>query len=484
MQGNLLKELKIIDKGFLEIIKTENLYVSLKSGDYSTDPEIHSGFTTRNSYNVELLRQVYDLYTQGDLYLDDFVENFGFSNSKTLLKTFRKPKYNFPKISKDVKKFYADRTLEKRKQSTLEKYGVDNVSKISTVRKKAKETMLERFGTDKIPEISEQSETTKTIRVKPDKKHGKVENSTFQANSLENFSNPEIAAKELLESFSENIKDLKLNYRPAFLDGVELDFYVETTSRKRLALEINSVFQSCSKPKNFNQEKKIKCSENDVELLSFTDVDFFEKFEIISGILKNRLGLTSRKIFARKCEIRKLENKDVKEFLNLYHFQGFTIANLTFGLFFEDELVQVASFSPSRFGNAEERKNFELIRLCTKADTNVVGGFSKLLKHFKKTYNVDVVTTFADANISDLSSCVYAKLPNSVYLGICEPDLSFFYGGKKFSRQKMMKHNLWKTFPEFPKREDPMYKDFTTTKFYNDVGILSYYGCGNYKFLI
>ena len=91
-------------------------------------------------------------------------------------------------------------------------------------------------------------------------------------------------------------------------------------------------------------------------------------------------------------------------FLNNNHIQGFTGSQYYFGLYIHkelepDELVSLMSFGSLRknLGNNSSTENsFELVRFCNKLNTNVIGGASKLFKHFVKHYKPENIISYAD----------------------------------------------------------------------------------------
>jgi hypothetical protein len=86
----------------------------------------------------------------------------------------------------------------------------------------------------------------------------------------------------------------------------------------------------------------------------------------------------SESIYARKCQLREvIDTSIVRKFLNDNHIQGYSHSSIKIGLYYEDELVSLMIFG-------KKRKNMELIRFCNKLNTNVIGGSSKLFKHFTK----------------------------------------------------------------------------------------------------
>lgn len=85
------------------------------------------------------------------------------------------------------------------------------------------------------------------------------------------------------------------------------------------------------------------------------------------------------KIYARNCEIVDISKETMVQFLNENHSQGYASSIVNYGLIYKDELVQVMSFGKPRFNKFY---SWELIRDCTKNGIEVVGGVSKLWKHF------------------------------------------------------------------------------------------------------
>jgi len=92
------------------------------------------------------------------------------------------------------------------------------------------------------------------------------------------------------------------------------------------------------------------------------------------------------------------------------HLQGFVGGKVKLGLFFENELVSLMSFGKRRVAMGKKSTNgeYELLRFCNKLNTNVLGGASKLFKHFKENYKPKEITTYADRSHSN--GGLYEKL--------------------------------------------------------------------------
>lgn len=93
-------------------------------------------------------------------------------------------------------------------------------------------------------------------------------------------------------------------------------------------------------------------------------------------------GKPKEKIFARKCRAEKINGGSiVKDFLNSNHLQGWCVSKIDYGLFYNDELVALMTFGKPRYN---KKIDWELLRYCSKIDTQVIGGAGKLLKAFEK----------------------------------------------------------------------------------------------------
>ena len=127
-----------------------------------------------------------------------------------------------------------------------------------------------------------------------------------------------------------------------------------------------------------------------------------EKQKILISMLKIALGQTNSRIYARHCEVREISNNEAREFNEQNHLQGHRNAQVTYGLFYKNKLVQLMSFSKTRYNrNLSTDNSWEIIRGCPGSNNIVVGGVSKLFKHFVKNYEPDEVFSYCDFNKFD-----------------------------------------------------------------------------------
>lgn len=109
--------------------------------------------------------------------------------------------------------------------------------------------------------------------------------------------------------------------------------------------------------------------------------------------MKDVLDVGVNKIYARKCNIKSLKSDECKEFLNTYHIQGYENASINLGLFYDNELVSLMSFSKPRFN---KRVEWELIRFVNKSGIRIVGGASKLFKYFTRNYSPNSIISYSN----------------------------------------------------------------------------------------
>ena len=202
-----------------------------------------------------------------------------------------------------------------------------------------------------------------------------------------------------------------------------------------------TIFNNPDNNKNSHLKKTNLCESKGYQLFHIFEN---EDIEIWKSMINNKLGL-NKKIYARKCIIKELKFNLIRKFLDENHLQGSASSNINLGLFYKGELVQVMTFSKPRFN---KNYQYELIRLCTKKFTNVVGGASKLFSYFIKNYNPESIISYANRRFSRGS--IYEKL-GFKFLRTTEPNYFYFLSDdltidakntKLLSRNKFQKHKL------------------------------------------
>lgn len=331
---------------------------------------------------------------------------------------------------------------EKMKATCLEKYGVEWANSSATVQatkvKDRDEPIFKDF--DKLySEVSADPEIDLGICYLANKHSFSV--STFYRKCMSNgldytkFVASSTSVEEELFYRKLGI-EAKRNDR-SMLNGKEIDILF---AERTLGVEYHGLYWHSRDDTTIDFRHKAKAElaeKSGIKLLQFWSSEVDNKFDIVKSIIESKLGILSDRIFARKCLLRNISSSEHSDFCNRNHLQGAAGASVRLGLFYCDELVAIMSFGKTRFDNRHE---WEMIRYCSKLNTNVIGAASKLWKHFVTAYDPQSVVTYADARISD--GALYGKLgftyshhsaPNHFYTKDCKT---------LESRIKYQKHRL------------------------------------------
>lgn len=370
---------------------------------------------------------------------------------------FKTPDF-FSRAKKATLEKYGDETYrnpEKTKNTLMKKYGVDNFSdlkKLPEMQEKMKKTMLEKYNVEFISQrsFSNCSKDFEELFHNRDK-------------SIEFFkSNPNMTFKDIEDRFncSSNVvhnwiykKDLtnyikfaKSNGEEEIFDflksligeneiirndrktltNLELDFYIPS---KKIAVEFNGNFwhSSLKKDKNYHYDKSLKCERLGIRLIHIWEYEWAD--DNTRNKLKNLIKVALKggfvnRLYARKCIIKEIDNKEAKIFNNENHLQGHRNAQVTYGLFYNNKLIQLMSFSKSKYNrNLKDDNSWEIIRSCSISNTLVVGGVNKLISYFIKKYNPKSIFSYCDFNKFTGTSYLAA---NMKFIGYTGPDMKWW----------------------------------------------------------
>lgn len=361
--------------------------------------------------------------------------------------------------------------LENIKKTNKERFGNENAMSSSDISEKSIETKREKYNWSEKPERTDYGYPYKNdlgsevMNLFNDKDRLAIEYDKYGACGLANIlgCNYQLVLHHVnrlgiekpkpkciggsTEVFMRSIFDefgipYLTNTRPKFLDRKEIDFFFES---KKLAVEINGNYWHSFNPlathignidKKLHQTKHLVCLENGIKLIQFTDDEIYNKKDICVSMVKNSLGL-NKKIYARKTVIKELTNKEAFSFCENNHLAGAVKSSISFGLFYENELVQVMTFSRTRFEDYDN--GYEILRLCSKIGISVVGGASRLLKHFIDKFSPDIIVSYSDNRVG--SGNVYLSLGFEC-MGLTSIGYEWFVNGVRQSRFKYQKHKL------------------------------------------
>lgn len=250
----------------------------------------------------------------------------------------------------------------------------------------------------------------------------------------------------------------------------ELDIYLPD---QHLAIEYNGWYWHSERfcCKGYHKEKTDGCEHQGIHLFTIFELD---DLDIWKSMILARLG-KARRIPARKCELRALNYRDVKEFLAENHLQGSAVSSVQYGLFHAGELVEVMTFAKPRFAKQRsvKRYNFELVRLCTKKGMVVVGGASRLWTAFRREHPRASVISYANRRWS--RGDVYRQLGFDL-LKVSAPNYWYVRGDEVLSRYQAQRHKLPQLLGE---SFDP---ELSESENMQQAGFERIYDCGNLVF--
>ena len=393
------------------------------------------------------------------------IEKYGVENAAKLSKTIDKRHATMIKKhgaltsekSRNAARDRAEKLNEKGKETIFDKYGVTNASQITGHKEKCKTTLIKNYGVDnyykseEFLKLSEKKRFETYANFCPNSII--IDDITTAEEKLKMFDNPNriikffctncnsneaipsetfkwrirnngtscgqcggnnnfgISKKETdLRDFVSNELGVEIKGNHRILpNNREIDIHV---LKLKLGIEFNGLYwhNDLKLHKNYHKQKQDDAKNLGIRLIHIFEDEWDFKREIVKSRLRNVIGINN-KIHARKCEVRKISTTIEKDFLIENHIQGYAKSSIKLGLYYENKLVSLMTFSKPNLSKGQKKKEgyWELLRFCSLLNTNVVGGASKLFSYFVKTYQPAEIISFADKRWSE-SGNIYKVL--------------------------------------------------------------------------
>jgi len=253
---------------------------------------------------------------------------------------------------------------------------------------------------------------------------------------------------------------------------LELDVVIPS---KKIAIEYNGNYwhsEEAGKNNTYHINKTNRCLEKGYRLIHIFEDEWINKRKIVKSRIKNILGLTKYRIYARKCKVEEISGHNKDEFLEKYHIQGSDKSSVKLGLFYKNRLVAVMTFGKRRY---DDKEGVELIRYATISNFNIIGGAGKLLSHYRKQHIGETIISYADKRWS--LGNLYKQLGFTL---IRESPPNYWYMNNenklnRLSRQQYMKHMLKDKLEKFD-------ESLTEVENMKNNGYKRIWDCGNYVF--
>lgn len=259
-------------------------------------------------------------------------------------------------------------------------------------------------------------------------------------------------------------RKIEVNTRSILNSGKELDIYLPEIS---LAFEYNGSYWHSEEKigKLYHLNKTVECTNMGIQLIHISDYYWKNKQNIVKSRISYLLG-HSKKIYARKTTIKQIDYP--VSFLNDNHIQGAgSITPINYGLYYDDTLVSVMTFSKPRFSSNQD---YELVRFANLLNTTVIGGASKLLSVFRKEHPNASILSYSDKQWS--TGTLY-KLLGFKFSHSSVPNYKYFKYDNVLSRYQCQKHLLKDKFPKY------FSEDLTEEQIMSKAGYHRVYDCGN-----
>lgn len=396
------------------------------------------------------------------------------SNTKNIL--YNNPNYNNPnKISESLKKSYENNGQsinDKRVETMLSTYGVKSSLMLDVTRERMRDVM---FDTIKKSVESRRSNYIHYLKSKlgdndleimseyeKNKEGSKSIEYTFKCLKCDNIftstvlgsgkipicrkCNPTFSETNISRKIKTILDENNIEYIEndrKLIKPYELDFYLPNHN---ISFEVNGNYYhseiSGNKDRSYHINKTRFCFDKGVKLIQIYEDEIIQNLDIVRSKILHFIGIQKERIYARKCEIRVIDNKVSRKFLDDNHLQGDCKSSIKLGLFYQNELVSLMSFSKGRI--ITSKTGLELVRFCNKKYTSVIGSFNKLLTYFIRNYDFSELITYCDIRWSGVKpeDTVYHK-NGLVFVKNTPP--SYWYMDRKNYNNRLHRFNFRKS---------------------------------------
>lgn len=362
-------------------------------------------FGLKNKYE-----QKRDLLTKEFLYNEYIVENktvAEISEEKNINRAiiFRYlKKYNLSKSKIEMTKAKIKRVQDISKQ----KYGCDHYNSSDIVIKKRKKTCLLKYGTEhylRSEEYKNREDKRNTIVFGKSiyewaEKYNITniivyrwfyKNKNCTKDELLQFLNSYEAKTSNIESYFAQQNNLKIYNRYYDLELFpHLKYKPDFKLDNGTAINVDGLYWHSENIKSdnkyhFNMRKEY---ENEgIRIFQFREDEVISKIKILKSITNNHLNKSER-IFARKTRVTQIPHNEASKFLNENHMMG-EIKAKHIALKLKNNIIAIMSYKI--YNNI-----LKIERFCTKCNTSVIGGFSKLLSYVEKNNKFNKIYYWVD----------------------------------------------------------------------------------------
>lgn len=363
---------------------------------------------------------------------------------------------------------------EKTKSQNLQKYGVINASQSDEIKSKKITTSMEHYGVEnpnqslELKEIAKKRnrirrfdvflERLKQKHIEPLFTKEEYVNSkgpysykcTVCGDTMvsEHYTEPKIACRchlmrstdeiDVFNWISSLIPNVVEHNKRFYYDKQryhEIDIFIPSLN---IGIEYHGIYwhSDLYKERLYHYNKYKYLSDNGIPLIQIFQNEWINQQDIVKSVIMSRLNHKPKVLYARKCTLGVVSSPAAEMFCTTNHLQGYAQSQPRIGLYHDGELVQLLCFGKARFSKNVE---WELIRSCSKLNTQIVGGFERLFKWFTEEHKPKSIVSYCDNRWFTGDS--YEK-NGFVMMKEGRPDYFYFKSGtiELFHRTRFQKH--------------------------------------------
>lgn len=327
---------------------------------------------------------------------------------KDKIKESVKSKYGVENVSQILE------VKNKKKDTLINNYGVDSPLKSSEIKDRAKKTYLQNYNVEHVSYIGKTQEqinllkdVSKIVELNQEfnlysisKQYGfsdRTLREILQNNDIEPIHHSKSSFEREIKHFIKCTSSFEIKECVKF-ENNEIDLFI---SELKLGFECNGAYWHSelagNRKKDYHKNKTEYFQNLGIRIIHIWDYQWYQQQSIIKSIIHNLLGNSTR-IYARKCEISLATKEEEIRFLNTNHIQGYVPSHKAYCLKINNDIVSMMSFKKTRF---DKSVSWELLRFCNKLFTTVTGGASKMLKAFLSENNNQSIISYSHRHFSD-----------------------------------------------------------------------------------
>jgi len=202
------------------------------------------------------------------------------------------------------------------------------------------------------------------------------------------------------------------------IEGVsEIDIYVPS---KKVGIEYNGHYwhsaqklmgkerMTYAEAKKYHRNKSLACEKQGIRLIHIWDYEWDDerKQKVLKNIILGALGMLTERYYARDCKVCRYDNTsnrwdELNNFFKENNIQGNRGGTLVYTLEKDDKILMAYKFGKPSGGKAKLKYRYEMVRGASAPGVQVIGGATRLWKHFIKDESPDSVVYYIDYNYFD-----------------------------------------------------------------------------------